>query len=139
VVLAGIVVPTLAAYGAIWSWRIAALHAIYLLGMSLLLIEGLLVGFRKIPFTCSFPTLRNHVVMLALLSVIGYSLFTGTSSQIEHWMMLHPWRFLWLVPAGTLAYDTLRRFRNEISPVDASLIFRDQPRAAVTTLDLSPN
>src|SRR6185503_10441088 len=103
------------------------------------LIEGLLVGFRKLPFTCSFPTFRNHVVMLALIGMIGYSLFTGTSSQIEHWMLLHPLRFFWLVPAGALAYEILRRFRNEIATVDASLIFRDQPRAAVTTLDLSAN
>ena len=139
VVVLAIILPTLAAYWALWDWRIAALHAIYVLCLSLLLIEGLLVGFRKIPFTCSFPPFRNHVVMLALLGVIGYSFFSGNGSEIEHWMMVRPLRFLWLVPAAAAAYDILRRLRNEIAPVDASLIYRDQPKAPVTTLGLSGN
>jgi hypothetical protein len=54
-------------------------------------------------------------------------------------MMVHPLRFIWLLPAAAAAYDILRRLRNEIAPVDASLIYRDQPQAAVTTLDLSGN
>lgn len=140
VVVAGaIILPTLSAYWALWNWRIAVLHAIYVFALSLGLIEGLLVGFRKIPFTCSFPPFRNHVVMLALLGVIGYFFFTDTGSEIEHWMMLHPLRFLWLVPAAAAAYDVLRRFRNEIAPVDASLIYRDQAKASVTKLDLFGN
>ncbi len=139
VIVAAIVVPSLAVYWMLWDWRVAVLHAAYLLALSLLLTEGLLVGFRKIPFTCSFPPFRNHVVMLVVLGVIGYSFFTGTGSEIEHWMMLHPLRFLWLIPAAAAACDVLRRFRNEIAPVDASLIYRDQAKATVTTLDLSGN
>jgi hypothetical protein len=138
-VVMAIILPTLAVYWALWDWRIAALHAIYVLGLSLLLIEGLLVGFRKIPFTCSFPPFRHNVVMLALLGVMGYFVFTGAGSELENWMMLRPVRFLWLIPAAVAAYEVLRRFRNEIAPVDASLIFRHQPAAPVTTLDLSGN
>jgi hypothetical protein len=43
------------------------------------------------------------------------------------------------MPAAAVAFDILRRFRNEIAPVDASLIYRDQPKAAVTTLDVFGN
>jgi hypothetical protein len=139
IVTVGIVVPAVAACAAAWSWSIALLQSIYLLAMSLLLIESLLVGFRKIPFTCSFPPFRNHVLVLALVGVIGYFLFTGSGSEIEHWMMLQPLRFFCLAPAAVVAYDVLRRFRNEIAPVDASLIYRDQPKAAVTTLDVFGN
>ena len=139
VVLLAIVAPTLAAYWVVWNWQIAALHAIYVLTLSLGLIEGLLVGFRKIPFTCSFPPFRNNVVMLALLGVIGYSFFAGSGSDIERWMMLRPARFLWLAPAAAIACEVLRRLRNEIAPVDAGLIYRDQPKAPVTTLGLSRN
>ncbi len=139
VVMSAIIVPTLAIYWVLWDWRIAALHALYVFCLSLALIEGLLVGFRKIPFTCSFPPFRHHVVMLVLLGVIGYSFFSGSGSEIEHWMMVRPLRFLWLIPAAAAAHDILRRLRNEIAPVDASLIYRDQPKALVTTLDLSGN
>ena len=139
VVVLAIILPTLIVYGVLWDWRIAALHALYVLALSLGLIEGLLVGFRKIPFTCSFPPFRNHVVMLALLGIIGYSFYSGNGSEIEHWMMVHPLRFWWLVPAAAAAYDILRRLRNEIAPVDARLIYRDQPPAPVTTLDLFIN
>lgn len=139
VITVGIALPTCIAFAVAWSWSIAILQVIYVLAMSLLLTEGLLVGFRKIPFTCSFPPFRNHVLMLVVLGVIGYFVFTGTGADIEHWMMLQPWRFFWLVPAAAAAYDILRRFREEIAPVDAGLIYRDQPKAAVTRLDISAN
>ena len=139
IVVPAIILPTFAVYGLLWNWRLGVLHAVYVLALSLGLIEGLLVGFRKIPFTCSFPPFRNHVVMLALLGVVGYSFFSGNGSEIEHWMMVRQLRFLWLVPATAAAYDILRRLRNEIAPVDASLIYRDQPTAPVTTLGLSGN
>ena len=139
VVVALIAAPAMVVFTALWNWRTAALQTIYFVGLSLLLTESLLVGFRKIPFTCSFPPFRHHVVMLVLLGIVGYSFFSGNGSQIEHWMMVQPLRFLWLVPSAAAAYDILRRFRNEIAPIDAGLIYRDQPKAGVTTLDLSGN
>jgi len=139
VVVLAIILPTLIVYGMLWDWQIAALQALYVLALSLGLIESLLVGFRKIPFTCSFPPFRHHVVMLALLGVMCYFVFAGAGSDLEHWMIVRPLRFLWLVPAAAAAYDVLRRFRNQIAPVDASLIYRDQPPSPVTTLGLSRN
>lgn len=134
--VAGIIVPVWLVCARAWGWGTASLHAAFVLALSLLLTEALLVGFRKIPFTCSFPPFRNHVVMLAFLGVVGYFLFAGTGSAIEHWMMLQPVRFLWLVPAAIVAREVLRRVRNEISPIDAGLIYHDQPAAEVQTLDL---
>ncbi len=135
----GVVIPSLAVYGWTWNWGIAILQALYVFGMSLLLTEALLVGFRKIPFTCSFPPFRNHVVMLAMLGVIGYFVFTGSGSEVEHWLLVQPWRFFWLAPAAAIAYEVLRRSRNEIAPVDAGLIYREQAKRAVTTLDVFGN
>jgi hypothetical protein len=134
--VAGIIVPVWLLCARAWGWGMASLHAAFVLALSLLLIEALLVGFRKIPFTCSFPPFRNHVVMLAFLGVVGYFLFAATGSATEHWMMLQPVRFLWLVPAAIVAREVLRRVRNEISLIDANLIYRDQPAAEVQTLDL---
>jgi hypothetical protein len=136
VLLAGVIVPTLVVCGFAWGWMTALLHAGFVLALSMLLIETLLVGFRKIPFTCSFPPFRNNVVVLALVVVLGYFLFTGSGASVEQWMMLRPFRFLWLVPAAAVAREVLRRIRNEIPPIDTCLIYREQTAAVVQPLNL---
>jgi hypothetical protein len=136
VLFAAVIVPTLVVCGFAWGWITALLHAGFVLALSMLLIETLLVGFRKIPFTCSFPPFRNNIVVLVLVAVLGYFFFTGSGASLEHWMMLRPFRFLWLGLVGAVAWEVLRRIRNEIPPVDACLIYREQTPAVVQRLNL---
>ena len=136
VLFAGVIVPTVVVSGFAWGWMTALLHAGFVLVLSMLLIETLLVGFRKIPFTCSFPPFRNNVVVLALVGVLGYFFFTGSGASIEHWMLLRPFRFLWLAPAAAVAWEVFRRIRKEIPPIDSCLIYREQTAAVVQSLNL---
>jgi len=139
VLCAGVIAPTVVVSGFAWGWMTALLHAGFVLVLSILLIDTLLVGFRKIPFTCSFPPFRNNVVVLALLGVLGYFFFTGSGASVEHWMLLRPFRFLWLAPAAAVTWEVLRRIRNDIPPIDTCLIYREQTMAAVQPLNLSGN
>ena len=74
---------------------------------------------------------RAEARQAALRAFGNPTLVQTRSREVWQWP-----RFEFLLADMKLA---LRRLRNEIAPVDASLIYRDQPRAPVTTLDLSGN
>ena len=53
-----------------WGWTTALLHAAILVACTILLVETVLIRFRKIPFTCSYPPvpkpLQPHLRRLSL-------------------------------------------------------------------------
>jgi hypothetical protein len=97
-----VLLPTLG----LFSWRagfeVAMLHTLYVLALSLCLIEILLSGYRKIPFTCLMPSFRENLLFRCLLQLLGFIAFTRGGAGLEHWMLLEPVRFL-LLPAGMAA------------------------------------
>jgi hypothetical protein len=59
-------------YGYVWGWRVGLLQTAVVTLWSLLLTEVLLLRFRKIPFTCSYPPFRDSAVVLVLSFVLGF-------------------------------------------------------------------
>jgi hypothetical protein len=80
------------------DWQTAALHTFYVLALSLLLMEILLAGYRKMPLGCAMPGFRDNLLMICLFHFLGFAAFTRLGAEIERWMFADPWRF-WLVPA----------------------------------------
>jgi hypothetical protein len=125
-----------------WRWGpIAALvHTAYVLALSLSYCEILLAGYRKIPLTCPMPGFRDNLLMLCLVRVLGFELFTRAGSVLEHWMFDEPWRFL-LVPAAMAGVWTWnqRRLRDarENGELEEGLTFESARLPAVERLDLS--
>jgi hypothetical protein len=85
--------PCLILYSHFWGWRIRIVHTLLVSVWCVLLLEGLLVGFRKIPFTCSVPAFRDHAIVTALLFLLGYFAFTSMTATLENWVLANP---LWL-------------------------------------------
>jgi hypothetical protein len=81
------------------SFSTAALQAVYVLCLSLCLIELLLSGYRKIPFTCAVPGFRENLPVRCFLLFLGFVAFATLGAELEHWMLAEPVRFL-LVPAA---------------------------------------
>ncbi len=92
----------------LFSWRagfqVAMLHTLYVLALSLCLIEILLSGYRKIPFTCLMPGFRENLLLRCLLQLLGFIAFTRGGAGLERWMLLEPVRFLLVPVAITAAY-----------------------------------
>src|ERR1051326_8795909 len=92
-----IIAPVAIAYSLVWGLGVGLVHAAYVLLLSLLLMEIMLLRFRKIPFTCTLPRFENHAIMLVLIYFIAFFLFTGFAAGVERWMFVQPVRFV-LVP-----------------------------------------
>lgn len=124
-------------------WRggfsFAALHTLYVLALSVSLIELQLAGYRKIPLTCPTPGFRDNLPMLCLIQIIGFALFAYGGAAAERWMLGQPARFL-VVPVLMLAAWrwNVRRLKDarEAGELEEGLTFENIPLRVVERLDL---
>jgi hypothetical protein len=131
-----VIAPCLAGYSYVWGLQTGLLHTAYVAGASALLVEFLLLRFRKIPFTCSFPPFQDQLVPLFVVSLIGYYAFTAIGAGIERWMLADQVRFVGLPVLLAIAWWTRRHLQEDILEMDGSLIYQERVTAAVQRLNL---
>ena len=131
------------AFAAGW-WQSGPLTAIvdsaYLLALSLIWIEILLAGYRKMPLTCPMPGFKENFLALILLQFVGLLVFTLGGAAIKGWMWAAPWRFA-LLPAGMWASWHWNRRRlagaRAAGELEEGLLFDNSVASVVTRLDLT--
>jgi hypothetical protein len=106
-----------------WGWRVALLHTTILVGCTILLVETVLIRFRKIPFTCSYPPFQSHSGLIFVAYFFGFLFFTDYLPQMEHWSLLNPWQVIWFVPLLIAVFLALRQYRKQMLDMDKQLIF----------------
>ncbi len=109
----------------LWGWMAAVLHTAILSLCTAVLIEILLVQFRKIPFTCSYPIFKSHSGIILVAYLFGFVVFTDYLAQIEHWSLSVPWRVAWFVPLLSSVMGCLHFYRKQMLDMDKELIFED--------------
>ena len=135
-------VPLLAAslvlYAHFWGWEIAIVHTLLLAAMAGLLIETLLLGFRKIPFTCTAPPFKQTTSVAVILDVLGLFGFSAAVPALERHAFVDPLRSatgiaLLLMMWWVCLYGTRK---NQIEP-ERRLIFEDALPPVLEVLDLT--
>ena len=122
-----------------WGWIPALLHTAYVLISSMALAQLLLIGFRKIPFTCTHVVSKDKVLVMVILFLVGYSFFGPANAEIEAGLLDNPARLL-LLPMLYAAIVAIVRIRErELPPAERVLIFDDRPQPEIQVLDLSTN
>jgi hypothetical protein len=104
---------------ALWGVRIAALHAIFTAAAGLLLVDLLLIGLRKIPFTCTYHPGRSRARTLWPLYIGAFSMYAFGLARLEAIAMDAPLVFVatLLVIAGVdRALARLRRYDLQAPP-----------------------
>jgi hypothetical protein len=123
-------------YGYLWGWRVGMLQAVVVTLWSLLLTDILLLRFRKIPFTCSYPPFRDSAVVLVLFYVLGFFVFVVLTSHLEHWGLSNPILMGSLIAIVLIAWYVVSRFHQGIEEIDKELIFEENAPAPFELLDL---
>jgi len=121
-----------------WGWQVGLTQTLVMVSAAWFLTEYLLVKFRKIPFTCSYPHWSEHTIFSVLLCVLGMLVFSTVPTATGQWMLESPLRFLLLPPIIFAAYKWLAHLREE-NEYASGLIFEDQPEPALELLNLSGN
>ena len=122
-----------------WNWSAAALETACALAFSLCLMEILLAGYRRIPFTCPLPGFRDHFPLLCLVHLLGFELFTWSGMALSRAILARPALFL-LVPAAMAAAWFWNRMRRqearEAGELEPGLTFEYSRPPAIERLHL---
>jgi hypothetical protein len=122
----------------VWAggWEIGVLHTAVVVIWSVLLTDAVLVRFRKLPFTCSFPLFQQHSIVTLLGCVFGFFMFAVITPQFESWALAEPVRMIALVPCAATAWYGPRYIRRTDLDIEKRMIFEEVPTRAVEILQL---
>src|SRR5260370_16633 len=111
------ILALLPAYVFLWGWATALFHTFFDVVLSLLLIELLLLTFRKIPFTCSYLPGKANITALWFVYWLGFATYAYTMASLESWALESALRIVCSYLAGTVlvgvAFYYLNRFLAE--------------------------
>lgn len=110
---------------AFWGWTIALMHTAIFIACSAALVEAVLLKFRKIPFTCPYPSFKSHSGLIGVAYLFGYVFFTYYLPQMENWSLSDPWRIVWFAPLLWLALAGIHFYRKQMLDMDKELVFED--------------
>jgi hypothetical protein len=116
----------LPAYGLVWGWRVGVIHTGIVAAASMLLIEILLVSFRKIPFTCSAPHFKSNFPLSVFFCLVGFIMFTSLIPSIERRASDDPLWYLGFILALTAIGLGLTYYRRNMTALDRRPIFEEQ-------------
>jgi hypothetical protein len=122
----GPLVPLCFASSAIlWGLETALLHTVLFAACTVAFVELLLLRFRKIPFTCSYPPFQSHSALIFAAYLFGFLIFTAYLPELELWSLGDPWRAVFFLPllGGVLA--AVHYYRKQMLDMDKQLIFEE--------------
>lgn len=103
----------------------ASLHALLVLTWSVLLTNLLLIRFRKLPFTCSFPVFKQHSIVILIAFCFGFRIYAVSTPDFEASALLNPIRLLSLLPPALVAWYIPRHFAGNTIEVERKMIFEE--------------
>ncbi len=118
-----------------WGWQVAALHLLFGTVISVLLVNVLLAGFEKFPFTCSYLPGKANLKVSWPIYLFGFTAYVSVCLALEHWMLQRPLRFLWLIAVIVGVEAALAIYRWRVGR-DVTLVFDERAEPLIRTLNL---
>lgn len=109
----------------LWGWRNAVLHTMVLALVCLLLIEVMLRGFEKIPFTCSFLPGKSNLKTRLPVAALAFSGTTAVITTIEVYMLLMPALFAFVYGLGLAALALLWVDRRRYERAQLRIVYEE--------------
>jgi hypothetical protein len=110
---------------AFWGWMTALLHTAIWCASTVVLVEILLVRFRKMPFTCAYPSFQSHSPLIVVGYLFGFYVFKSWVPQFDQWSLLSPINAVWFILLLGGVFASLYWYRNQMLDMDKRLTFED--------------
>lgn len=124
-------------YMALWGWWPAALHVMFGLTLSLVLVELLLLNFHKIPFTCSYLPGKSNMTLMWFLYWSAFTTYAYSMASLEFRLLQRPVRLIVFNVLALLVWQALVIYRNRVLDSEFRMVYEDAAAPQVQTLDLS--
>ncbi len=109
----------------LWDFGAALLHTAIFTACTITFVELLLLRFRKIPFTCSYPPFQSHSALVFVAYLFGFLIFTSYLPELELWSLADPWRVSLFLPLVAAILVTIHQYRKQMLDMDKHLIFEE--------------
>jgi hypothetical protein len=109
----------------LWGWLIALLHTAIVVLSCVVLVEVLLVRFRKIPFTCPYPAFQSYSTLVLVAALFGFIAFAVYLPDFEEWSLTEPWRVILFITLVVVILLSLKQYRKQMLDMDKQLVFED--------------
>jgi hypothetical protein len=109
----------------LWGFSTAVLHTAIFAACTLAFVELLLLRFRKIPFTCSYPHFQSHSALVFVAYLFSFVLFTTYLPELELWSLADPRRAIVFVPLVAAILLSIHFYRKQMLDMDKHLIFEE--------------
>jgi hypothetical protein len=120
-----------------FSWPAALFHSAFGLTLSVLLMEVLFLGFRKVPFTCArFPG-KVNLVFLSVMYVFGFSTYSSAMAHMEAWLEAHVLAAALFFAAAAGVWLALAFAGRRLLGPKAALDYEDRADPVVRTLGIA--
>ncbi|MHB8525146.1 MAG: hypothetical protein ACYDD2_03185 [Candidatus Acidiferrales bacterium] len=140
--LAPVIIVTAVIYSAIWGAWFGMIHTVFIILGSLLLTDALLLGYRKIPFTCSYAAGKHNAGMVLALYFLVFLFFSSSLAHAEHWALSWPslipfFVLMALIVAGWVGlHHYTRALAGGEHGEEQPLMFEDEAEPVVPSMDL---
>jgi hypothetical protein len=112
------------------------MHLTVSVALAMVMLNGLLIWFRKIPFTCSYFPGKTSMAGMAGLFVITFYLYVAAMSRLQLRWMHAPGGLIVFFVVCAAALAGLHALENRELRIDDAFIYEDQPDPVVRSLEL---
>jgi hypothetical protein len=116
---------------------IATLHTSLVVTWTVLLTNIVLIRFRKVPFTCTFPVFKQHSIVILLSFCFGYLIYAVSIPEFEASALREPARMLEILPVALVAWYVPHHFARNATEMERKLIFEESATRTIELLRLS--
>jgi hypothetical protein len=116
---------------------VAGMHTAVVATWSCLLVNIVLVRFRKLPFTCSLAVFKQHSIVILIAFCFGFLVYAGSSPEFESTALRSPIRMLTLLPVAVVAWYIPHYLTRNTIDLERRLIFEEESTRRVELLRLS--
>ena len=109
----------------LWGPAVALLHTLIFTACVVAFVEVLLLRFRKIPFTCSYPAFQSHSALLFSAYAFAFFIFTSDLPQLDLWALGGLWRPIVFLPLLAIPFAAVHFYRQQMLDMDKRLIFEE--------------
>jgi hypothetical protein len=108
-----------------WDLSTAFLHTAVFAACAIAFVELLLLRFRKIPFTCSYPPFQSHSALVFVAYLFSFAIFSSYLPDLELWSLADSWRTLLFVPLVAILLLGIHFYRKQMLDMDKHVIFEE--------------
>jgi hypothetical protein len=109
----------------LWGFGAALLHTAVFAICTVTMVELLLLRFRKIPFTCTYPPFQSHSALIFVAYLFSFLIFTSYLPELELWSLVDPWRTSLFIPLVAIILLSIHLYRRQMLDMDKHLIFEE--------------